>query len=102
MGSHWVSTCILCNHSLRQFFLVVPVRGMSGHGPRTFPLQPTRWQWNKFKDLLHYYALMGLIPVVAVVTYVNIFIGPATLSEIPENYVPKHWEYHSVSIFLVY
>lgn len=72
---------------------------MSGdHGPRLFPLQPSRWQWNKFKDLLHFYAMVGLIPVTAVVLYANIFVGPATLQEIPEGYTPKHWEYHRVSI----
>lgn len=78
-------------------FLVI-LREMSDHGPRTFPLQPSRWQWNKFKDMLHYYVMIGLIPVTAVVMYANIFIGPATLSEIPEGYTPKHWEYHRVCI----
>lgn len=81
-------------------FLTVPYRGMSGHGPKTFPLQPTRWQWNRFKDLLHLYVMAGLIPVTAVVLYANIFIGPATLSEIPEGYTPKHWEYHNVSTII--
>lgn len=81
-------------------FLTVPYRGMSGHGPKMFPLQPTRWQWNRFKDLLHLYVMAGLIPVTAVVLYANIFIGPATLSEIPEGYTPKHWEYHNVSTII--
>lgn len=38
--------------------------------------------------------MVGLIPVTAIILYANIFIGPATLTEIPEDYVPKHWEYH--------
>uniref|UniRef100_A0A7R9EPS5 NADH dehydrogenase [ubiquinone] 1 beta subcomplex subunit 5, mitochondrial n=1 Tax=Timema bartmani TaxID=61472 RepID=A0A7R9EPS5_9NEOP len=53
-----------------------------------------KWQWHKFKDYLHYYALVGLIPVGGIVFFSNVFIGPATLTEIPEGYVPKHWEYY--------
>jgi len=33
-----------------------------------------------------------------VITLVNVFIGPATLEEIPEDYVPKEWEYLQVKI----
>ncbi|XP_069702894.1 NADH dehydrogenase [ubiquinone] 1 beta subcomplex subunit 5, mitochondrial [Periplaneta americana] len=65
-----------------------------GHGPRILPLTPSRWQWHKFKDLAHYYFMIGLIPVGLVVFYANVFVGPAKLSEIPEGYEPKHWEYH--------
>ncbi|KAF5277432.1 hypothetical protein FQA39_LY06245 [Lamprigera yunnana] len=60
----------------------------------TFPFEPTRWQWRKFKDTAQLYIAIGLIPVLAITAYVNIFIGPATLSEIPPDYEPKHWEYH--------
>ncbi|XP_071439648.1 NADH dehydrogenase [ubiquinone] 1 beta subcomplex subunit 5, mitochondrial [Hetaerina americana] len=67
---------------------------MSGGGHRTMPITPSRWQWHKFKDLVHFYLMVGLIPVTAIVLYCNIFIGPAQLAEIPEGYVPKHWEYH--------
>lgn len=76
-------------------------RQMSGHG-KHFIVEPSRFQWHKFKDILHYYLLVGLIPGFAVVFYCNVFIGPATLSEIPEGYRPKHWEYyrHPISRFL--
>ncbi|XP_055531542.1 NADH dehydrogenase [ubiquinone] 1 beta subcomplex subunit 5, mitochondrial [Wyeomyia smithii] len=73
---------------------LVPVRMMSG-GHRTFTITPSRFQWHKFKDMFHYYIMVGLIPVLAVVFYANVFIGPAQLTEIPEGYVPKHWEYHN-------
>ncbi|XP_053684809.1 NADH dehydrogenase [ubiquinone] 1 beta subcomplex subunit 5, mitochondrial [Sabethes cyaneus] len=72
---------------------LVQVRAMSG-GHRTFNITPSRFQWHKFKDMFHYYIMVGLIPVLAVVFYTNVFIGPAQLTEIPEGYVPKHWEYH--------
>ncbi|OWR43262.1 NADH dehydrogenase [ubiquinone] 1 beta subcomplex subunit 5, mitochondrial [Danaus plexippus] len=64
------------------------------HGHKSMVLQPSRWQWHKFKDMFHYYLMVGLIPVGAIVFYTNVFIGPAELTPIPEDYVPKHWEYH--------
>lgn len=66
---------------------------MSGHD-KHMVIQPSRFQWDKFKDLCHYYVMVGAIPIGLIIMYTNIFIGPATLTEIPENYEPKHWEYH--------
>lgn len=68
-------------------------RGMSG-GHKTMYITPSRFQWHKFKDLTHFYLMLGIIPATAVVLYTNLFIGPAQLTECPEDYVPKHWEYH--------
>lgn len=67
---------------------------MGGHGPRTFPLAPTKMQWHKTKDTFHFFFMLGAIPCALVVFYANVFIGPATLEPIPEGYVPKYWEYH--------
>ncbi|NP_001124377.1 lethal(3)neo18 [Bombyx mori] len=64
------------------------------HGERTMALQPSRWQWHKFKDMLHFYMMVGLIPAGALIFYCNVFIGPAQLTPIPEGYTPKYWEYH--------
>ena len=47
-----------------------------------------------FKNLLHMHFMAWLIPMGAIVTYVNVTIGPATLEPIPEGYVPKEHEYH--------
>ncbi|KAF2884901.1 hypothetical protein ILUMI_21272 [Ignelater luminosus] len=76
-------------------------RGMGGHH-RVLPYQPSRWQWQKFKDYAHFYIALGVIPLTVLVTGVNVFIGPATLTEIPEDYEPKHWEYyrHPITRFL--
>ncbi|KAG7210311.1 hypothetical protein KM043_011852 [Ampulex compressa] len=68
------------------------IRCMSEH--RTMNIEPSRWQWHKTKDWLHFYIMVGAIPIGLVIFYANVFIGPATLEEIPEGYVPKHWEYH--------
>ncbi|XP_024944408.1 NADH dehydrogenase [ubiquinone] 1 beta subcomplex subunit 5, mitochondrial isoform X2 [Cephus cinctus] len=74
---------------------------MSDH-ERTLPIIPSRWQWDKTKDLFHFYFLIGAIPLSLLVLYVNIFIGPATLQEIPEGYEPSYYEYerHPISRFI--
>ncbi|CAH0588937.1 unnamed protein product [Chrysodeixis includens] len=66
----------------------------NGHDHKTFVLQPSRWQWHKFKDMFHFYAMLGLIPVGIIIFVTNVFIGPAQLTPIPADYNPKHWEYH--------
>lgn len=63
---------------------------------RIMPIKPSRWQWNRFKDFFHFYVLLGVIPCTLLVTYVNIFIGPAKLAETPEGYIPEPHEFHSV------
>lgn len=65
------------------------VRQSSNH----MVITPSRFAWNKFKDHVHFYVLLGVIPLGLLVTYVNVFIGPPKLAEIPEGYEPKHWEY---------
>ncbi|XP_063699253.1 NADH dehydrogenase [ubiquinone] 1 beta subcomplex subunit 5, mitochondrial [Culicoides brevitarsis] len=69
------------------------IREMSGHHHH-MEIKPSRFQWDKFKDMCHYYFMVGAIPVGAIIFYTNVFIGPATLTEIPPDYEPKHWEYH--------
>ncbi|XP_071536727.1 NADH dehydrogenase [ubiquinone] 1 beta subcomplex subunit 5, mitochondrial [Panulirus ornatus] len=73
-----------------------------GGGPRKMIITPSRWQWHKFKDLLHFYIMLGVIPLGIMTFAINIFIGPAQLAPIPEDYVPKPWEYyaHPISRFL--
>ncbi|KAG0692825.1 NADH dehydrogenase [ubiquinone] 1 beta subcomplex subunit 5, mitochondrial [Chionoecetes opilio] len=70
-------------------------RSMSGGGPRTMNITASRWQWHKFKDMLHFYFMLGAIPLSTLAFAVNIFIGPAKLAPIAEDYTPHHWEYYS-------
>jgi len=49
---------------------------------------------RKFFDMFHYYFLIGLVPTFAVVFYANVFVGQAKLTEIPEGYEPRHYEYY--------
>jgi NADH dehydrogenase (ubiquinone) 1 beta subcomplex subunit 5 len=72
---------------------------MSGHN--IMSIKETKWQSKKFRDLIHYYVLVGVIPLTLLITYVNVFIGPAKLAPIPDGYRPKHWEYYKVSYFFM-
>lgn len=93
---------MLCNTVLI-IVLAIQARQMSGgHGPKTMVITPSRFQWHKFKDMLHFYVMIGLIPISAIVFYANIFIGPAQLTEAPTDHLPKHWEYHKVKFLIVF
>lgn len=63
---------------------------------------PSNWTWYKFKDLTHFYVMLGMFPAVGVATYCNLFIGPATMKPIPEGYDPKEYEYqrHPITRFI--
>ncbi|XP_022250993.1 NADH dehydrogenase [ubiquinone] 1 beta subcomplex subunit 5, mitochondrial-like [Limulus polyphemus] len=74
--------------------LFLPDQLRHSSGNKHMPIHPSRFQWNKFKDAVHFYVLLGVIPLGLLVFCVNVFIGPAELAEIPEGYEPKHWEYY--------
>ncbi|GAB6018566.1 hypothetical protein CHUAL_000261 [Chamberlinius hualienensis] len=76
------------------FILKDGIRHSGGHHKKLFVVTASRFQWRKLKDIVHFYVMLGIIPIALLVTYVNIFIGPAELQEIPEGYVPKDWEYY--------
>jgi len=70
------------------------IRFMSGGHKRTMELVPSSFEWRLFKDHMHFYFLLGLIPIGMIISAANLFIGQAELADIPEVYEPKHWEYY--------
>ncbi|XP_055349420.1 NADH dehydrogenase [ubiquinone] 1 beta subcomplex subunit 5, mitochondrial-like [Paramacrobiotus metropolitanus] len=72
-------------------------------GKRLFVIMPSRYVWRRWKQSLHFFIMLGVIPLTAFTTYLNMKYGEAELAEIPEGYYPKEWEYHKnpTSRFLV-
>ncbi|KAG5453135.1 NADH dehydrogenase [ubiquinone] 1 beta subcomplex subunit 5, mitochondrial [Clonorchis sinensis] len=61
---------------------------------RLFEVKPSEFLNARALDTLHFYAMLGLVPCLVLVFLVNVFVGPAELTDIPEGYEPRHWEYH--------
>jgi NADH dehydrogenase (ubiquinone) 1 beta subcomplex subunit 5 len=61
----------------------------------------SRWQWQKTKDMIHFYFLIMALPLSIITFCANVFVGPATLTEIPEDYYPQYWEYYRVIILRI-
>ena len=57
------------------------------------PIRPSSFMWQKFKDFVHLYVMIGYIPTVCLATYLNLTVGPAELTETPDGYEPAIWEY---------
>ena len=44
-----------------------------------------RWNWDLFKDYIHFYIMIGAIPIGALIVGSNIMVGSAVLKPIPEG-----------------
>ena len=71
---------------------VLIMKRWAGHA-KTMPIRPSLWTWRKFKDMMHLYFSLALIPIFCVTSYCSIFIGNAELAETPEGYEPEYYEY---------
>lgn len=69
--------------SFREFFSLtagcvkdVAVRGMAGGaGSRQMIVSASRYGWRRFKDDLHFYVMLGALPLGSVIFYANYIIG---------------------------
>ncbi|GAB1607914.1 NADH dehydrogenase [ubiquinone] 1 beta subcomplex subunit 5, mitochondrial-like [Argonauta hians] len=68
------------------------VRQMGAH-KNVIPMQPSKFEWYRFRNDFHFFALLGAVPLGLLTLYVNLFIGNAELADIPEGYEPEDWEY---------
>lgn len=109
LGAAKTSCKVLANTSLRSIASSIKngqrqealqlIRRMGSE--RTMQPTPSRFEYNRFKDHLHFYVLLGVIPLTIATTYINLTYGESQLVDIPEDYEPKYWEYqkHPVSRF---
>ncbi|TNN05872.1 NADH dehydrogenase [ubiquinone] 1 beta subcomplex subunit 5 isoform 3 [Schistosoma japonicum] len=74
--------------------LVSTLISRSSSHERTIPRRGSDYMLRVFVDRLHFYFMLGFIPTFLFVFIVNVFIGPAELTDIPEGYEPRQWEYH--------
>ncbi|KAF8567309.1 hypothetical protein P879_06502 [Paragonimus westermani] len=56
--------------------------------------KPSEFLNKKFVDSAHFFIMLGVVPCLVFVFCVNLFVGPAELTDIPEDYEPRFWEYY--------
>lgn len=61
-------------------------------------IKPTTSDWIFYKNWMHFYILIAMIPASIITTIINIRANPQ-LSEVPDGYEPRYWEYfkHPIS-----
>ena len=49
-------------------------RGLAS-GPRKIVIQPPRYAWTRFKNDLHFYLMLGVLPLGSIMLYANLIVG---------------------------
>ncbi|KAK4475096.1 hypothetical protein MN116_002186 [Schistosoma mekongi] len=86
--------CAFANTKTTLLPLVSTLISRNSSQKRTIPKRGSDYMLRVFVDRMHFYFMLGLIPSFIFIFIVNVFIGPAELTDIPEGYEPYHWEYH--------
>lgn len=71
----------------------------SGHNAMV--IEPSNWAWKYYKNAVHFWVLFWGIPIAIAHTIISIRMNPE-LTEVPEGYQPRHWEYemHPLARFM--
>lgn len=84
----------------RQFFRIVvgaPIRhGGGGGDARKFKISVSRFSWTRFKDDLHFYVMLGAVPIGCVIFYANFIIGKLSIVKSDFGYTCTWYLTHSV------
>lgn len=83
----------------RKAGLGVVLKRWSGHN--AMEITPSSFDFQYGKNALHFWTVIAGVPLVVLTMIINTRANPE-LSEIPEGYQPRHWEYykHPVARFL--
>lgn len=75
-----------------------PIR-WSGHNAMN--IRPSNFSYKYLKDSVHFWTLVTLVPIFVFTAIVSVRSNPE-LTEIPEDYEPRHWEYfkHPLTRFM--
>ncbi|XP_033764074.1 NADH dehydrogenase [ubiquinone] 1 beta subcomplex subunit 5, mitochondrial-like [Pecten maximus] len=71
--------------------VVMSTRGGAG---RSMVLRPGIYLDRMWRDSVHFFILLGTIPVLTLATLANLFLTHGELTDLPEDRVPQTWEYH--------
>lgn len=63
----------------------------SGHN--NMEITPSNADWNLLKNWTHFYMMLAIIPASVLTTILGIRANPE-LSEVPDGYEPRIWEYY--------
>lgn len=98
-GPAWSRLVTLPRNLVRQPRLDVVPKRWSGHN--AMEITPSNFDVMYGKNALHFWTIIGAVPLAIITFIINTRANPE-LSEIPEGYEPRHWEYykHPVARFL--
>lgn len=85
------SILVLRNQLAHKPLTAVVTRHMGSHNK--MQVLPSRFEWERFKNDVHFYLLLGFIPMGLLIMCANLFIGQAELKDIQDGCEPMPWEY---------
>lgn len=96
-----VKSFIVRNNNINNNLISQNVISKRWSGHNAMDITPSNFYWKYFKNMAHFYALITMVPCLVITTIINIRANPE-LTEIPEGYEPRYWEYykHPITRFM--